>query len=70
MIVLDHHKTAAEHLGTSAGGVPNLEVNLDMGRSGATIARDYFSPLGLTPVQQQLFAFIEVRRLGDSWLIR
>ena len=61
VIVLDHHKTAAEHLGASTGAVPNLEVNLDMGRSGATIACNYFSPLGLTLEQQQLFAFIEVR---------
>ena len=60
VIVLDHHKTAAEHLGPSTGAHPNLEVNLDMGRSGATIARDYFSPLGLTPSQQELFAYIEV----------
>ena len=47
-VVLDHHKTAAEELqgpGAAAAGLPpNLEVHIDMARSGATMARDYFQP--------------------------
>ena len=62
--MLDHHKTAATHLGAGTEAVPNLEVTLDMGRSGATIARDYFAPAGLTPAQQQLFAYVED---ADLW---
>ena len=48
--MLDHHKTAAENLAGAAA--PNLEVTLDMDRSGATIARDHFAPRGLTDAQQ------------------
>ena len=48
--VLDHHKTAAENLAGAAA--PNLEVTLDMERSGAIIARDHFAPHGLTDAQQ------------------
>ncbi len=48
--MLDHHKTAAENLAGAAA--PNLEVTLDMDRSGATIARDHFAPHGLTDAQQ------------------
>lgn len=42
VIVLDHHKTAVEEL---AGAVPlprNMKAHLDMNKSGATIAQDYF----------------------------
>ena len=51
--VLDHHKTAAENLAGAAA--PNLEITLDMERSGATIARDHFAPPGLTHAQQARF---------------
>ena len=40
------------------------QVHLDMGRSGATISRDFFAPAGLTSAQQQLFAYIED---ADLW---
>lgn len=41
--LVDHHKTAAEDLAALGAGVPaNLEVHIDMGRSGATMARDTY----------------------------
>ena len=64
-IVLDHHKTAAEHLTGPDVDLPsNLEVHLDMERSGATIALDYFKPEGLTPENIAFFKHIED---GDLW---
>ena len=51
VIILDHHKTAAEELASKEAEVkamPNLFLNIDMDRSGATIARDYFA-LDLDP---------------------
>jgi nanoRNase/pAp phosphatase (c-di-AMP/oligoRNAs hydrolase) len=42
VIVLDHHKTAHESLCGRDDLPDNLEINIDMNRSGATIARDYF----------------------------
>ena len=44
MIVLDHHKTAAESLADKQQLPLNMDVLLDMKRSGAVIARDYFKP--------------------------
>ncbi len=45
VVVLDHHKTAAEQLSHAAvSATPNLDVTFDMERSGATIARDHFQP--------------------------
>lgn len=42
---MDHHKTATEQFGVASAELPaNLEVNLDMERSGATMALDYFRP--------------------------
>lgn len=44
-VVLDHHKTSAAELTDPAiAGVDKLEVHFDMGRSGATVALDYFEP--------------------------
>jgi oligoribonuclease NrnB/cAMP/cGMP phosphodiesterase (DHH superfamily) len=44
VVVLDHHKTALEHL-SDLGSLPgNVHLLLDMGRSGATLARDFFQP--------------------------
>ncbi|XP_077246979.1 DHHA1 domain protein [Tasmannia lanceolata] len=42
VIVLDHHKTALETLGGNASVGKNVIRVLDMQRSGATIAYDYF----------------------------
>lgn len=42
VIVLDHHKTAFEMLMPTK--CANLDLQLDMNRSGATIALDYFTP--------------------------
>ena len=44
VIVLDHHKTAQDMLNTTESQHPNLDVQIDMSRSGATIALDYFQP--------------------------
>eukprot|EP00897_Mesotaenium_endlicherianum_P004840 jgi/Mesen1/4384/ME000222S03505 len=52
VVVLDHHKTAAEALPAARDGLPNLECTLDMQRSGATIAYAYFSDL-LSRAHQQ-----------------
>ena len=47
VILLDHHKTAAEDVAALRADLPaNLEVHFDMGRSGATLARDYFNLAG------------------------
>ncbi|CAM6010776.1 unnamed protein product [Sphagnum balticum] len=43
VVVLDHHKTALEMLPDGGDCPPNLEIVLDMKRSGATIAYDYFT---------------------------
>lgn len=42
VVVLDHHKTALESLGSKAFSNGNVEKVIDMDRSGATIAFDYF----------------------------
>ncbi|KAG0581149.1 hypothetical protein KC19_4G228500 [Ceratodon purpureus] len=42
VVVLDHHKTALETLPPNGTGPSNLQILLDMKRSGATIAYDYF----------------------------
>ncbi len=44
VVVLDHHKTAMESLNTTESQHPNLDAQIDMSRSGATIALDYFKP--------------------------
>ncbi len=68
-IILDHHKTAAEHLtGSAAASLPsNLHVVFDMSRSGATLALDYFKPKGLSAATLDFFAHIED---GDLWAWR
>lgn len=48
VVVLDHHKTALEMLNTTESQHPNLDAQIDMSRSGATIALDYFKPEVLT----------------------
>ena len=42
--LLDHHKTAFEEMESHVDTPKNLEVNLDMHLSGATIALQYFKP--------------------------
>lgn len=45
VVLVDHHKTAAEDLAALAAGgaLPaNLEVHMDMARSGASLARDVY----------------------------
>ncbi|KAK4743928.1 hypothetical protein SAY87_010240 [Trapa incisa] len=70
VIVLDHHKTALEMLG---GDTPeNVLKVIDMGRSGATIAHDYFKKrLGENNLEvehlnrmRKLFEYIED---ADLW---
>ncbi|KAL6583683.1 hypothetical protein OROMI_002972 [Orobanche minor] len=78
VVVLDHHKTALEMLGSSMSTSGNVTKVIDMERSGATIAYDYF--------KEKLFGgdisntkdgavgeFLRMRRLfdyiedGDLW---
>jgi hypothetical protein len=42
VVVLDHHKTSFESLSGRTDLAENLEVHIDMQRSGATLARDHF----------------------------
>lgn len=42
MVILDHHKTALERLGSEGSVGENVINVIDMERSGATIAFDYF----------------------------
>ena len=74
VVVLDHHKTAAEELGRAGGQggkplPPNLEVRLDRGRSGAGLAAAHFFPPGgpatLPPNVARLLTAIED---GDLWV--
>jgi len=64
--ILDHHKTALEGFAVlPAEWRPvNLDINLDMSRSGATMALDYFQPQGLSSDQRQLFLYAED---ADLW---
>ena len=52
VILLDHHKTADDDITGLAGSRPlNLDTTfVDMNRSGATLARDYFQPTLSTDV--------------------
>ncbi|KAF2609830.1 hypothetical protein F2Q70_00013813 [Brassica cretica] len=43
VVILDHHKTAIESLGDVSSTCKNVTKVLDIGRSGATIAFDYFT---------------------------
>ena len=42
VIVLDHHKTAQEHLQGRDDLPASVELHIDMERSGASLARDFF----------------------------
>ncbi|KAK7380128.1 hypothetical protein VNO78_32557 [Psophocarpus tetragonolobus] len=78
VIVLDHHKSALEKLGNEASLGENVVKIIDMERSGATIAFDYFKDMLLRPDAavkhpsvldefervRQLFLYIED---GDLW---
>ena len=64
VVVLDHHKTALETLPPNGTGPPNLQILLDMKRSGATIAYDFFlQRLQAQSPSQSLFHDDEVPRL-------
>ncbi|KAG4941914.1 hypothetical protein JHK87_045785 [Glycine soja] len=78
VIVLDHHKTALERLGNEASLGENVVKVIDMERSGATIAFDYFkdkifSPDVAVKHPSILEEFERVRKLflyiedGDLW---
>ncbi|BAU02610.1 uncharacterized protein LOC124836800 isoform X1 [Vigna umbellata] len=78
VIVLDHHKTALERLGNDDSLGENVVKVIDMERSGATIAFDYFKDKLLSPDiavkhssvldeferARQLFLYVED---GDLW---
>jgi oligoribonuclease NrnB/cAMP/cGMP phosphodiesterase (DHH superfamily) len=64
-ILLDHHKTAAEHyLDDTIALPPNLQIRIDMERSGATIALEFFKPEGLS---QETIQFLKHIEDGDLW---
>lgn len=44
VVVLDHHKTAKEALSDPTKLPSNLDVCIDMSRSGATMSLEYFQP--------------------------
>ena len=78
VIVLDHHKSALERLGNEASLGENVVKVIDMERSGATIAFDYFKDKILSPDvavkhPSVLEEFERVRQLflytedGDLW---
>lgn len=78
VIVLDHHKSALEMLGNEASLGENVVKVIDMERSGATIAFDYFkdkifSPDVAVKHPSILEEFERVRKLflyiedGDLW---
>lgn len=78
VIVLDHHKTALQRLGNEASLGENVVKVIDMERSGATIAFDYFkdkifSPDVAVKHPSILEEFERVRKLflyiedGDLW---
>lgn len=78
VVVLDHHKTALEMLGLGMSTSGNVTKVIDMERSGATIAYDYFKEklsggdinsskdgvLGEYQRVRRLFEYIED---GDLW---
>ena len=63
VVVLDHHKTAMEDLGPAEARPSNLRVTFDMGRSGASIARDHFAPR-MTDAVRRMIDIVEDR---DLW---
>ncbi|CAA0818116.1 Unknown protein [Striga hermonthica] len=78
IVVLDHHKTALETLGSGASDSGNVTKVIDMERSGATIAYDYFKEklFGVGANTAKGTAFSEFRRMrrmfeyiedGDLW---
>ncbi|CAL0332612.1 unnamed protein product [Lupinus luteus] len=80
VIILDHHKTALETLGNETLAGENVDKVIDMERSGATIAFDYFKDKLFNPDvdagvnhQPVLDEFERVRQLfrhiedGDLW---
>lgn len=58
LIVLDHHKTALETLGDGSDCGENMIRVIDMGRSGATIAYDFF--------KEKLLASGNVNEIGSG----
>ncbi|KAH6770520.1 DHHA1 domain protein [Perilla frutescens var. hirtella] len=78
VVVLDHHKTALEMLGSGIPASGNVTKVIDMDRSGATIAYDYFKEKLLggdanSNIDDAVAEFQRVRRLfeyiedGDLW---
>jgi hypothetical protein len=61
VIVLDHHKTAQETLVGRSDRPANLHIEIDMHRSGATIARDYFGSIKVSLHLSAGFAVMPAR---------
>ncbi|KAJ6295017.1 hypothetical protein OIU76_022998 [Salix suchowensis] len=77
VVILDHHKTAMETLGGTSFEGENVSKVIDMERSGATIAFDYFKhkllESGKNSYDEMIGEFDRVRRVfeyiedGDLW---
>lgn len=77
VVILDHHKTAMEALGGRSFEGENVSKVIDMERSGATIAFDYFKhkllESGKNNYDEIIAEFDRVRRVfeyiedGDLW---
>ncbi|KAG5229696.1 phosphoesterase [Salix suchowensis] len=77
VVILDHHKTAMEALGGTSFEGENVSKVIDMERSGATIAFDYFKhkllESGKNSYDEMIGEFDRVRRVfeyiedGDLW---
>src|SRR6185312_11246154 len=61
LVILDHHKTAIEYVDSWRESrenkkLPeNVEAVMDINRSGATIALDYFTPIATEDVRKKFF---------------
>ncbi len=71
VVLLDHHKTAAEDVAAmdAAGARPaNLDVQLDMARSGARIAFDFFAARApLSPVTAGIVGEWDDAQEAGAW---
>lgn len=64
VVLIDHHKTAADDIAALPACPANLDISfVDMKRSGATLARDYFNP----KLSAEVTATIALVEDNDLW---
>lgn len=61
IVLIDHHKTALEHLGDLSGFSDRVTLKFDMGECGATLTWKYFFP------DKSMPAFLAYVRDRDLW---